>query len=74
MELDCPAPPSDPPTPRLPHTDDPYIADLLKVADDNIAQVRQDKRVLEETIEGLQVKIDSFRKQVRVHGILFQSL
>ena len=64
MEMDCPPPPPEPTLPALPYSKDPYVADLLRVADDNIAKVKEDCVALTEQRDGLQVKIDSFRKQV----------
>ena len=64
MELDCPPPPAEPVVPSLPYTKDPYVADLLRVADENMAKVKEECTALKEERDGLQVKLDSFRKQV----------
>ena len=69
MELDCVVPPSEsftPPPP--PMADDPYMADLLRVADQTIGELREETRIAKEEKDGLQTKIDSFRKQVRCHS------
>ena len=64
MEMDCTIPPPEPTAPILPYTQDPYVADLLRVADDNIAKVKDDNMALQQEKDGLEVKIDSYRKQV----------
>ena len=69
MELDCPPPPAEPVVPILPYTKDPYVADLLRVADENMAKVKEESCALKEERDGLQVKLDSFRKQVRVAAL-----
>ena len=66
MEMDCPVPPPDSATPSLPYAQDPYVADLLRVADDNIAKVKEENVALEQERDGLAVKIDSYRKQVMI--------
>ena len=70
MELDCPPPPAEPVVPILPYTKDPYVADLLRVADENMAKVKEESCALREERDGLQVKLDSFRKQVRVAALV----
>ena len=65
MEVDCTLPPSDTPlsTPRS-QADDPYVADLLKVADDNIAKYRDQTQDLVSQKESLEGKVSMLRKQV----------
>lgn len=66
MEIDCLLPLSVTPAgARAPAGDDLYIADLLKVADENIARLREEARVGSEDRISLQTRVDSLRKQVR---------
>ena len=68
MELDCTVPPAEPYTGSLrTSVDDPYMADLLKVADDNIAKLRTEVENLIEDKSGLQGKITNLQSQVTLH-------
>jgi len=63
MEIDDMVPPSN----RLsitPVSEDPYVADLLKVADENIARLREDAQVAREETTGLEGKVNNLRCQV----------
>jgi len=51
------------PVPSVP--EDPYVADLLKVADDNIARLREEARVSREEASGLEGKVSNLQRQVR---------
>ena len=64
MELDCTVPESSPLLPPLPYANEPYVADLLKVADDKISQMKEDVRVAQEERLAAQSKIEALRKQV----------
>lgn len=67
MEVDCTVPSS-----GVVHsangsvvaTSDPYVADLLKVADESIARLNEDLRILREEKAGTEAKIGNLRKQV----------
>ena len=72
MEMDCTIPPPEATAPTLPYSQDPYVADLLRVADDNIAKVKDDNMALQQEKDGLEVKIDSYRKQVIFFLIQFR--
>ncbi len=48
--------------------EDPYVADLLKMADDKIAELTNEVAVAREERDGTLMKIDSFRKQVQILG------
>ncbi len=48
--------------------DDPYLADLLRVADNNIAQLKADTQQFLLEKEGLEGKVATFRKQVRCNA------
>jgi len=64
MEIDDMVPPSDHmPVPVL--SEDPYVADLLKVADENIARLREETRVAHEETAGLEGKVSNLQHQVR---------
>ena len=72
MELDDTVPPSEPSfRAMVPSPDDPYVADLLQVADDKIASLTSQLHITEEERDGLQVKINSFRKQVTANWFLY---
>jgi hypothetical protein len=63
MEIDSLVPPSE--SINVPYiSEDPYVADLLKVADENIARLREDARILSEEKIGLEGKISNLQLQV----------
>jgi len=65
MEIDDMVPPSGHvPVPAV--SEDPYIADLLKVADENIARLREEARIAHEEKTGLEGKITNLQRQVRI--------
>jgi len=65
MEIDDLVPPSDHvPVPVV--SEDPYVADLLKVADENIARLREEARVAHEEAAGLEGKVSDLQRQVRI--------
>jgi len=45
-------------------SEDPYVADLLKVADENIARLREESRVAREETAGLEGKVGKLQHQV----------
>jgi len=47
-------------------SEDPYVADLLKVADENIARLREEARIAREETTGLEGKISNLQHQVSV--------
>jgi len=47
-------------------SEDPYVADLLKVADENIARLREEARVAHEEAAGLEGKVSDLQRQVRI--------
>lgn len=64
MEIDDMVPPSGhTPVPSVP--EDPYVADLLKVADENIARLREEAKVAREETAGLEGKVSNLQHQVR---------
>ena len=53
--------------------EDPYVADLLRIADEKIAELTKELNVAREERDGAQMKIDSFRQQVLIyHSIVVQ--
>ena len=75
MEIDDMVPASDHvPVPVV--SEDPYVADLLKVADENIAWLREEARVAREDTAGLEGKVSNLQHQVRTwfFGCCCQSL
>jgi hypothetical protein len=72
MDVDCLLSPSDPEDrPEEPAVEDPYLADLLRVADNTIAQLREEARQAKAQKEGLDGKINGFRKQVGYFFLFF---
>ena len=47
--------------------EDPYVADLLRIADEKIAELTKEVNVAREERDGAQMKIDSFRQQVLIN-------
>lgn len=64
MEIDTMVPPGEISEGPASQADDPYVADLLQVADTKIAQMSQENKLLQETNIGLQEKIKHLHKQV----------
>jgi len=58
-------PPSDHmPVPSV--SEDPYVADLLKVADENIARLREEAQIAREETTGLEGKVANLQHQVKI--------
>ena len=70
MEIDTVIPPPEP-RPLATQADDPYVADLLKVADDKIAALTVDNDMLQQEAVGKAEKVDILKKQVRVFVVFF---
>jgi len=65
MEIDDMVPASDHvPVPVV--SEDPYVADLLKVADENIAKLREEAQVAREETAGFEGKVSNLQRQVRI--------
>ena len=64
MEIDDMVPPSGHQS-VPPVSEDPYVADLLKVADENIARLREEAQVAREETAGLEGKTSNLQHQVR---------
>jgi len=52
--------------------EDPYVADLLKVADENIARLREEVHFLTEDKVGLEGKISNLQRQVIIHYVCWK--
>ena len=67
MEIESVAPPVNITVASRPTlTSDPYIADLLKIADSKIAEMREEGRIHGEEKEGFEGRIKNLRTQVRL--------
>ena len=66
MDMECLLPPSAtiPEEVEPPIVQDPYLADMLQVADNTIVQLREEARQAKAAKEGLDGKVEGFRKQV----------
>ncbi len=73
MEIDTLVPPSDDSLSLVPPpADDQYLADLLRVADNNLAVMKAENVVLSEQHDALEDKVNMFRRQVQIHYSSFQ--
>ena len=50
-------------------SEDPYVADLLKVADENIAKLREEAQVAREETAGFEGKVSNLQRQVRIFDL-----
>ena len=66
MEIDTTVPAQEPIPPPSLVTDDPYVADLLKVADDKIAELTESYENFKKDAEGQAEKVTILKKQVRI--------
>lgn len=66
MEIDCIVPPADKYPKSRNLADDPYVADLLQVADSRIAELERHVTDLSDKNEINDRKMASFRQQVSV--------
>lgn len=65
MEIDCAVPPSEGPMKNaFIAADDPYVADLLQVADSKIAELEKKVNMVCDEKEVLDRKLKSFKQQV----------
>lgn len=68
MEIDCAVPPSEGPMKNaFIAADDPYVADLLQVADSKIAELEKKVNMVCDEKEVLDRKLKSFKQQVGYH-------
>ena len=65
MEIDTSAPPFEGPSKfSVPPPDDPYVADLLQVADGRIAELEKQVKVVCDEKEVMERKLTTFKQQV----------
>ncbi|KFV69044.1 Centrosomal protein of 135 kDa, partial [Dryobates pubescens] len=66
MQLDQPVPPSGVTSYPVPQPEDPYIADLLQVADNRIHELQSEVRELQEKLEATERGMKNYSKQVEL--------
>ncbi|XP_066488243.1 centrosomal protein of 135 kDa isoform X2 [Tiliqua scincoides] len=66
MQIDQPVPPSEISTYPVPQPDDPYIADLLEVADNRIHELQLEVADLQEKLEIAERGVKNYSKQVEL--------
>ncbi|XP_058403103.1 centrosomal protein of 135 kDa isoform X2 [Diceros bicornis minor] len=64
MQIDEPVPPSEVSSYPVPQPDDPYIADLLQVADNRIQELQQEVHQLQEKLAMMESGLRDYNKQV----------
>ena len=73
MEIDSIVPESDGPSKLVvPNPEDPYIADLLQVADNRIAELDREVRRLNDEKDITERKVKNFREQVKIKKGFFR--
>lgn len=71
MEIDCAVPPPEGPMKNaFIAADDPYVADLLQVADSRIAELEKKVNVVCDEKEVLDRKLKSFKQQVEYQRVV----
>ncbi|XP_023566895.1 centrosomal protein of 135 kDa isoform X2 [Octodon degus] len=66
MQIDEPAPPSEVSSYPVPQPDDPYIADLLQVADNRIQELQQEVHQLQEKLAVMESGVKDYSKQIEL--------
>ncbi|KAM9742387.1 centrosomal protein of 135 kDa isoform 2-T2 [Dama dama] len=66
MQIDEPVPPSEITSYPVPQPDDPYIADLLHVADDRIQELQQEVCQLQEKLAMMESGLRDYNKQIEL--------
>ncbi|XP_065770656.1 centrosomal protein of 135 kDa isoform X2 [Muntiacus reevesi] len=66
MQIDEPVPPSEISSYPVPQPDDPYIADLLHVADDRIQELQQEVCQLQEKLAMMESGLRDYNKQIEL--------
>ena len=64
MEIDTMVPPSGPADTSASKVDDPYVADLLQVADKKIEELKESCDIMKEEKSGYEEKMKLLQKQV----------
>uniref|UniRef100_A0A2K6T207 Centrosomal protein 135 n=1 Tax=Saimiri boliviensis boliviensis TaxID=39432 RepID=A0A2K6T207_SAIBB len=66
MQIDEPVPPSEVSSYPVPQPDDPYIADLLQVADNRIQELQQEVQQLQEKLAVMESGVRDYSKQIEL--------
>ncbi|XP_054409974.1 centrosomal protein of 135 kDa isoform X2 [Pongo abelii] len=66
MQIDEPVPPSEVSSYPVPQPDDPYIADLLQVADNRIQELQQEVHQLQEKLAMMESGVRDYSKQIEL--------
>ncbi|XP_076794794.1 centrosomal protein of 135 kDa isoform X3 [Arvicanthis niloticus] len=66
MQIDEPAPPSEVSSYPVPQPEDPYIADLLQVADNRIQELQEEVHQLQEKLEQMEKGVHDYSKQIEL--------
>uniref|UniRef100_A0A4W2DDG8 Centrosomal protein 135 n=1 Tax=Bos indicus x Bos taurus TaxID=30522 RepID=A0A4W2DDG8_BOBOX len=66
MQIDEPVPPSEISSYPVPQPDDPYIADLLHVADNRIQELQQEVCQLQEKLAMMESELRDYNKQIEL--------
>ncbi|XP_066241646.1 centrosomal protein of 135 kDa isoform X1 [Saccopteryx leptura] len=66
MQIDEPVPPSEVSSYPVPQPDDPYIADLLQVADNRIQELQQEVHQLQEKLAIMESGLRDYNKQIEL--------
>ncbi|XP_064342487.1 centrosomal protein of 135 kDa isoform X2 [Camelus dromedarius] len=66
MQIDEPVPPSEVSSYPVPQPDDPYIADLLQVADNRIQELQQEVYQLQEKLAMMESGLRDYNKQIEL--------
>ncbi|XP_058523266.1 centrosomal protein of 135 kDa [Ochotona princeps] len=66
MQIDEPAPPSEVSSYPVPQPEDPYIADLLQVADNRIQELQQEVQQLQEKLAVMESGVRDYSKQIEL--------
>uniref|UniRef100_A0A5F7ZAW5 Centrosomal protein 135 n=2 Tax=Macaca TaxID=9539 RepID=A0A5F7ZAW5_MACMU len=66
MQIDEPVPPSEVSSYPVPQPDDPYIADLLQVADNRIQELQQEVHQLQEKLAVMESGVSDYSKQIEL--------
>ncbi|XP_053779112.1 centrosomal protein of 135 kDa isoform X2 [Desmodus rotundus] len=66
MQIDEPVPPSEVTSYPVPQPDDPYIADLLQVADNRIQELQQEVHQLQEKLAVMESGLRDYNKQIEL--------
>ncbi|EDL89899.1 similar to KIAA0635 gene product (predicted) [Rattus norvegicus] len=66
MQIDEPAPPSEVSSYPVPQPEDPYIADLLQVADNRIQELQEEVHQLQEKLAQMEKGVQDYSRQIEL--------